>query len=183
MLVGVSVGCHRNSSGTGQTSSGSVGRSAHCHQACRPAHRHRERQILRPSSSRLDSTGPPDFKGWLHSGQDGASSVMRRTLIERPLRPEATLGVRWTWDRYPTHLLRLSVAVRGCPLPSVGVVTQLGTQQDWDWSLCVTPVGRWIQVAIRSPFACCVGVPGWADCPVTSGSVASENFKIRAACN
>ncbi|CAL9315252.1 hypothetical protein SUDANB51_02866 [Streptomyces sp. enrichment culture] len=87
-LVDVSVGCQRNSSGTGQTSSGSAGRSAHCHQVCRPAHRHRERQILRPSSSRLDSTRPPDFKVWLHSGQAGASSVMRRTLTERPLRPE-----------------------------------------------------------------------------------------------
>jgi hypothetical protein len=28
--------------------------------------------------------------GWLHSGQAGASSVMPRTLTERPLRPEAT---------------------------------------------------------------------------------------------
>lgn len=28
--------------------------------------------------------------GWLHSGQAAASSVMPRTLAERPLRPEAT---------------------------------------------------------------------------------------------
>jgi hypothetical protein len=35
---------------------------------------------------------PPDFMGWLHWGHAGASSVMRRTLTERPLRPEAT----WT---------------------------------------------------------------------------------------
>lgn len=37
---------------------------------------------------------PPDFKGWLHPGHAGASSVMRRTLMERPLRP--ALSARWS---------------------------------------------------------------------------------------
>lgn len=81
-LVDVSVGCHRNSFGTGQTSIGSSGRSAHCHHVCRSAHRHNARQVRRPSSSRLESTRPPDSKGRRHSGQAGAALVMGRTLTE-----------------------------------------------------------------------------------------------------
>src|SRR5690606_40422272 len=42
---------------------------------CLPAHRQRERQTLRPSSSRRASTRPPEFEGWLHSGQDGAHAA------------------------------------------------------------------------------------------------------------
>lgn len=34
--------------------------------------------------------------GWLHSGQSGASLVMRRTLMERPLRPEVARAARWS---------------------------------------------------------------------------------------
>jgi hypothetical protein len=110
-LVDVSVGCQRNSSGTGQTSSGSAGRSAHCHQVCRAAHRHRERQVIRSSSSRLVSTRPPDFKGW--RTQDRASSVMRRTLTERPLRPELSAGALRTGGLVSRSLTALVVAC-GC---------------------------------------------------------------------
>lgn len=80
VVVDVSVGCHRNNCGRGQISRGSPGRSAQFHQTCRLAHLHSDRQVRRPSSSCLQSTRPPDFKGWLHSGHAGVSLVMHRTL-------------------------------------------------------------------------------------------------------
>lgn len=71
------------------------------HQTCRPTHPHSVRQV-RPSSSRSESTKPPDFMGCPHSGQAGAALVMRRTLREPtadlrrigvgPLRPELWAG-------------------------------------------------------------------------------------------
>lgn len=47
-LVDVSVGCQRNSSGIGQASKGSSGRSALRHQTCRPAHSQRDPAARRP---------------------------------------------------------------------------------------------------------------------------------------
>ncbi len=119
-LLEFNVGCQRKSSGTGQGSKGSSGRSAQFHQICRPLHLHSVRQVRRPSSSRPQRTKPPDFMGWLHSGQAGASSVMPRTLTERPLRPEANWvrAVFWggvalsCWDSP-----RIFVDVRRCSWP------------------------------------------------------------------
>jgi hypothetical protein len=111
--------CQRNSFGTGQASKASSGRSAQPHQTCRPAHLHSDRQARRPSSSRLDSTKPPDSMGWPQSGQAGASLLMRRTLRERPLHPEATWSGAPPWACVPPTRgdgpwarLRLSPAVR-----------------------------------------------------------------------
>jgi hypothetical protein len=85
--VDVTRGCQRPSFGKGQTSSGSSGRSAQPHQTCRPEHRHSARQVRRPSSSRLQSTKPPNRMDWLHSGQAGTSSVMRSTLMSHNSQP------------------------------------------------------------------------------------------------
>jgi hypothetical protein len=89
----VNTGCQRNSTGSGRTFEGSSGRSTQRHRICQPAHLHSVRQTCRPSSPRWERTKPPDFMGWLHSGQAGASWVMPRTSTEQPLRPG--LSAEW----------------------------------------------------------------------------------------
>ena len=116
-LVDVSVGCQRNRSGAGQISNGSSGRSAHRHQVCRPAHRHRERQTLRPSSSRLDRTRPPDAQltghGSMSRGRCGPPSGGGNLSARRSTR-------FWVYQQR----LRVLLVKEGVP-PSDGAVRKL----------------------------------------------------------
>lgn len=65
---------NRNNCGYGQGSRGSSGRSAHFHQTCRPAHRHRNRQARLLSPSLWKMTKPPDRISASQSGHLGEDS-------------------------------------------------------------------------------------------------------------